>query len=97
MSEVPLYANACALSPGRLETLKASVNTPLEASVNTTPEACVNIRMLLSLYFAVTCNPSRAVTLPNIGVPYYIGAPPRITYPCPRHTQLRSMMAYGKG
>ena len=28
--------------------------------------------MLLSLYFPVTCNPSRAVTLPNVGVPHYI-------------------------
>jgi len=37
--------------------------------------------MLLSLYFPVTCNPSRAVTLPNIGVPHYIGVPHRVTYP----------------
>jgi len=32
-------------------------------------------RLLLSLYFPVTCNPSRAVTLPNIGVLH------RVTYP----------------
>ena len=31
--------------------------------------------------FPVTCNPSRAVTLPNIGVPHYIGVPHRVTYP----------------
>jgi len=37
--------------------------------------------MLLSLYFPVTCNPTRAVTLPNIGVPLYIGVPHRVTYP----------------
>jgi len=37
--------------------------------------------MLLSLYFPVACNPSRAVTLPNIGVPHYIGVPHRVTYP----------------
>ena len=36
--------------------------------------------MLLSLYFPVTCNPTRAVTLPNIGVPLYIGVPRRVTY-----------------
>jgi len=29
----------------------------------------------------VTCNPSRAVTLPNIGVPLYIGVPHRVAYP----------------
>ena len=33
------------------------------------------------LYFPVTCNPTRAVTLPNIGVPLYIGVPHRVTYP----------------
>ena len=38
----------------------------------------------LSLYFPITCNPSRAVTLPNIGVPHYIGVPHRVTYPYPR-------------
>ena len=27
------------------------------------------------LYFPVTCIPTRAVTLPNIGVPLYIGGP----------------------
>jgi len=37
--------------------------------------------MLMFLYFPVTCNPSRAVTLPNIGVPHYIGVPHRVTYP----------------
>ena len=37
--------------------------------------------MLLSLYFPVTRNPSRAVTLPNIGVPHYVGDPHRVTYP----------------
>ena len=31
--------------------------------------------------FPVTCNPTRAVTLPNIGVPLYIGVPHRVTYP----------------
>ena len=35
----------------------------------------------LSQYFTVSCNPSRAVTLPNIGVPQYIGVPLRVTYP----------------
>ena len=39
--------------------------------------------MLLSLYFPVTCNPSRAVTLPNIGVPRYIGVLYRVSYPYP--------------
>ena len=37
--------------------------------------------MLLSLDFPVTRNPSRAVTLPNIGLPQYIGVPHRVTYP----------------
>ena len=37
--------------------------------------------MFMSLYFPVTCNPSRAVTLPNIGVPHYIGVAHRVTYP----------------
>ena len=32
-------------------------------------------------YFPVTCNPSRAVTLPNIGVPHYIGVPHPVTSP----------------
>ena len=36
--------------------------------------------MLLSPYFPVTCNPSKAVTFPNIGVPYYIGVTQRVTY-----------------
>jgi len=43
------------------------------------PGACVH--HALSLYFPVTCNPTRAVTLPNIGVPLYIGVPRRVTYP----------------
>jgi hypothetical protein len=34
-----------------------------------------------SLYFPVTCNPSRAVTLPSIGALLYIGVPHRVTYP----------------
>ena len=38
--------------------------------------------MLSFLYFPVTCNPSRAVTLPDIGVPQCIGVPHRYTYPC---------------
>ena len=29
----------------------------------------------------VTCDPSRAVTLPYIGVFHYIGVPHRVTYP----------------
>ena len=37
--------------------------------------------MLLSLYLPVTYNPSRAVTLQNIGVPHSIGVPYRVTYP----------------
>ena len=37
--------------------------------------------MVLSLHFPVTCNSSRAVTLPKIGVPQYIGDPHRVTYP----------------
>ena len=37
--------------------------------------------MLLPLYFPVTCNPSRAVTLPNIKVLHYIGVPHRVSYP----------------
>ena len=32
--------------------------------------------MLLFLNFPFTCNPSRAVTVSYIGVPYYIGVPP---------------------
>jgi len=32
------------------------------------------------LHCPVTCNPSRAVTLPNIGVPHYIGVPHRVTF-----------------
>ena len=31
--------------------------------------------MRMSLYFSVTCDPSGAVTLPNIGVPHCIGVP----------------------
>ena len=38
--------------------------------------------MLLSLYFPVTCNPSGAVKLPNIGVPQYIEVPHRVAFPC---------------
>ena len=37
--------------------------------------------MLLSLHLLATRNPSRAVTLPNIGVPQYIGVPHRVAYP----------------
>ena len=37
--------------------------------------------MLMSLYFPVTCNPSRAVTLQNIGVLQYIRVPHRVTFP----------------
>jgi len=41
------------------------------------PAACLEhvCCMLLFLYFPVTCQPSRAVALPNIGVPH------RVTYP----------------
>ena len=41
--------------------------------------------MLLSLYFPVMCNPSRAVTLRNIGVSQYIGIPRLVTYPYNPH------------
>ena len=37
--------------------------------------------MLLFLYFPVTCNPTKAVTLPNIGDHLCIGVPRRVTYP----------------
>jgi hypothetical protein len=37
--------------------------------------------MLVLLYFPVACNPSRTVTLSNIGVPHYIRVPHRVTYP----------------
>ena len=43
------------------------------------PGACVHHASIL--YFAVTCNPTRAVTLPAIGVPLYIGVPHRVFYP----------------
>ena len=39
--------------------------------------------MLLSLCFPDTCNPARAVTLPNIGIPHFLGVPLRVTYPYP--------------
>ena len=41
--------------------------------------------MLSSLYFPVTCDPSRVVTLPNIGVPHYIGVLHRVTRPRTLH------------
>ena len=37
--------------------------------------------MPLSLRFPVTCNPCRAVTLPNVGVPECIGVLHRVRYP----------------
>jgi len=37
--------------------------------------------MPLFLYLPVTCNPSRAVTLPNIGISHYPGVPHRVAYP----------------
>ena len=52
----------------------------------------------LSMYFSVTRNPSRAVTLPNIRVPHYIGVPQRVIYPMEapsrrkRRTQCRRKM-----
>ena len=39
---------------------------------------------------AVTCNPSQAVTLPNIAVPHYIGVPRRGTYLFPAVCLLRT-------
>ena len=53
--------------------------------------------MLLFLYLPVTCNPSRAITLPNIEVHHFIGVPHRVTYPyraspggfAPCHPELR--------
>ena len=39
--------------------------------------------MLLALYFPVTCNPCRAVTLPKMGIAEYIGVPHRVTNPYP--------------
>ena len=44
------------------------------------------------LYFPVTCNPSREVTLPNIGVPHYMGVPHRVTYPYPLRYSGDSLM-----
>ena len=44
--------------------------------------------MLLFLYFPVTCNPSRSVTLSNIGVPHYIGVRHRVTLPKARRRSL---------
>jgi len=47
--------------------------------------------MLSFLYFPVTCDTSKAVTLPNIGLPHYIGVPHRVTYP--RSSMLPSVLA----
>ena len=50
------------------------------------PGACVLLCcMLRFLYFPVTCNPPRAVTLPDIEVAHYIGVLHRLTYPYPPH------------
>jgi len=43
------------------------------------------LRYLFEVYSPVTCNPARAVTLPNIGVPQCMGVPHRLTaVPCTR-------------
>ena len=53
--------------------------------------------MLVSLYFPVTCNPSRAVTSPNNGVPQYIGVPHRVAYPYPRDWGMNSTVPPTEG
>jgi len=45
-------------------------------------------RSHVSLYFPVTCNPSKVVTLPNIGILQCIGVPHRVT--CPYSSPLSS-------
>ena len=45
-----------------------------------------HVATVMSLYFPVTCYPSRAVTLPNIGVPHYIKVPHRAAYPSYPHS-----------
>ena len=42
-----------------------------------------------SFYFPVTCNPSKAVMLSNVGVPHFIGVPHRVTFILP-HATFRS-------
>ena len=53
----------------------------------------------MSLYLPVTCNPSRAVTLPNIAVPRCIEVPHRVTYPYrPKFTieQVMMLLPFGE-
>ena len=58
------------------------------------PGACV--RHAYVLYFPVTCNLSRAVTLPNIGVLHYIEVPHWVAYPY-SHDRYQRLRLQGEG
>ena len=72
----PARERSLSLSPSLLKTRK-SVRIPGRACVH--HGACVHHASVL--YFPGTCNPTRAVQLPDIGVPHYVGVPHRVTYP----------------